>query len=34
MFMATPVTSRGRTVTALPLDSLKTILAKYNVLRR
>jgi D-aminopeptidase len=34
MFMATAVTSRGRTVTALPLDSLRTILAKYNVLRR
>lgn len=34
IFMATAVTSRGRTVTALPLDSLRTILAKYNVLRR
>jgi D-aminopeptidase len=34
LFMATAVTSRGRRVTALPLDSLKTILAKYNVLRR
>src|SRR4029079_16334803 len=34
MFMATTVTSRGRTITALPLDSVRTILAKYNVLRR
>ena len=29
--MATSVTSRGRTVEALPLDRLREILAKYNV---
>jgi D-aminopeptidase len=31
LFKATTVTSRGRTVEALPLDRLKEILAKYNV---
>lgn len=31
LFMATPVTSRGRTVDAIPLDRLRDILKKYNV---
>ncbi len=31
LFMATTVTSRGRTVQALPLDRVREILAKYNV---
>jgi D-aminopeptidase len=31
MFMATTVTSRGRTVPAIPLDSVRVILAKYRV---
>jgi D-aminopeptidase len=31
MFMATTVTSRGRTVPAIPLDSVRVILAKYGV---
>jgi D-aminopeptidase len=31
LFMATDVTANGRTVRALPLDSLRTILAKYGV---
>ncbi|HEX9564755.1 MAG TPA: P1 family peptidase [Gemmatimonadaceae bacterium] len=31
VFKATTVTSRGRTVEALPLDRLREILAKYNV---
>jgi D-aminopeptidase len=31
MFMATSVTSRGRTVQAIPLDSVRVILRKYGV---
>jgi D-aminopeptidase len=31
LFMATDVTSNGRTVRAIPLDSVKAILARYNV---
>jgi D-aminopeptidase len=31
LFMATRVTSRGRTVEAIPLDRVREILAKYNV---
>jgi D-aminopeptidase len=31
LFMATDVTSNGRTVRAIPLDSVKTILTKYGV---
>lgn len=31
MFMATPVTYRGRTVDALPLDKVRAILDKYHV---
>ena len=31
LFMATDVTANGRTVRAIPLDSVKTILAKYGV---
>ena len=31
LFMATTVTSNGRTINALPLDSLRTILDKYRV---
>ncbi len=31
MFMATTVTSRGRTVPAIPLDSVRVILAKYGI---
>ncbi len=34
IFMATTVTGRGRTADALPLDSLRTILTKYNVSNR
>jgi D-aminopeptidase len=34
LFMATSVTSRGGTVEAIPLDRVRTILAKYNVARR
>jgi D-aminopeptidase len=34
MFMATTVTSRGRTVDALPLDRVRAVLAKYNVVNR
>ena len=34
LFMATSVTSRGRTVDAIPLDRVREILAKYNVRRR
>ncbi|HEU4722261.1 MAG TPA: P1 family peptidase [Gemmatimonadaceae bacterium] len=33
MFMATTVTSRGRTVPAIPLDSVRTILRKYGIAR-
>ncbi len=31
LFMATSVTSRGRTVEAIPLDRVREILARYNV---
>ncbi|HET7458112.1 MAG TPA: P1 family peptidase [Gemmatimonadaceae bacterium] len=31
LFMATSVTSRGRTVEAIPLDRVRAVLAKYNV---
>ena len=31
MFMATTVTSRGRTVNAIPLDSVRMILRKYGI---
>jgi D-aminopeptidase len=31
LFMATPVTQKGRTVEAIPLDRVREILAKYNV---
>jgi D-aminopeptidase len=34
LFKATTVTSRGRTVEALPLDRLREILTKYNVVNR
>lgn len=34
LFMATPVTNRGRTVDAIPLDRVREILKKYNVPRR
>ena len=34
LFMATTVTSRGRTVEAIPLDRVREILARYNVTRR
>ena len=34
LFKATTVTSRGRTVEALPLDRLREILAKYGVTTR
>jgi D-aminopeptidase len=30
LFMATSVTGNGRTVKAIPLDSVRTILAKYR----
>ena len=31
MFQATSVTSRGRTVEAIPIDRVKEILKKYGV---
>ena len=31
LFMATPVTYRGRTIDAIPLDKVRTILEKYRV---
>ena len=34
LFMATSVTSRGRTVEAIPLDRVREILARYNVTKR
>ncbi len=34
IFMATSVTSRGRTVNAIPLDSVWQILKKYTVTKR
>jgi D-aminopeptidase len=34
LFMATSVTSRGRTIEAIPLDRVREILAKYNAARR
>ena len=34
MFMATPVTYRGRTMDALPLDKVRAILDKYHVRER
>lgn len=34
LFKATTVTSRGRTVEALPLDRLREILGKYGVITR
>lgn len=34
MFMATSVTSEGRTVEAIPLDRVREILARYNVVKR
>ena len=34
LFMATTVTSRGRTVEAIPLDSVRAVLKKYNVGKR
>jgi D-aminopeptidase len=34
MFMATSVTSKGRTIEAIPLDRVREILAKYNVGKR
>jgi D-aminopeptidase len=34
MFMATPVTYRGRTMEALPLDKVRAILDKYHVKER
>jgi D-aminopeptidase len=34
LFKATSVTTRGRTVEALPIDRLREILAKYNVTSR
>ncbi|NUO39473.1 MAG: P1 family peptidase [Gemmatimonadaceae bacterium] len=34
LFMATSVTSRGRTVEAIPLDRVREILARYGVARR
>ena len=33
MFMATSVTSRGRTVEAIPLDSVRSVLRKYGIVR-
>jgi len=33
IFMATTVTSRGRTAPAIPLDSVRMILAKYGIKR-
>lgn len=34
LFMATSVTARGRTVEAIPLDRVREILARYNVVHR
>jgi D-aminopeptidase len=34
LFMATSVTQRGRTVEAIPLDRVREILARYNVIKR
>ena len=34
LFKATTVTSRGRTIEALPMDRLREILAKYRVINR
>ncbi len=34
LFMATPVTSRGRTVEPIPLDAVREILEKYRVVDR
>ena len=34
LFKATTVTSRGRTIEALPMDRLREILAKYRVTNR
>ncbi|MEO8333597.1 MAG: P1 family peptidase [bacterium] len=34
LFMATSVTARGRTTEAIPLDRVREILAKYNVVKR
>jgi D-aminopeptidase len=34
LFMATSVTSRGRTVDAIPLDRVREVLQKYNVNKR
>ena len=34
LFMATSVTQRGRTVEAIPLDRVREILERYNVVRR
>jgi D-aminopeptidase len=34
MFMATSVTSRGRTVQAIPLDSVRVILRRYGITKR
>ncbi len=34
LFMATSVTSRGRTVDAIPLDRVRDVLARYNVVKR
>ena len=34
MFMATSVTARGRTVEAIPLDSVRAVLRKYGITRR
>ncbi len=34
LFMATSVTSGGRTVEAIPLDRVRDILRKYNVAAR
>ena len=31
MFMATTVTGRGRTVPAIPLDSVRAVLRKYGI---
>lgn len=34
LFMATSVTSKGRTIDAIPLDRVREVLAKYNVGKR
>jgi D-aminopeptidase len=34
LFMATSVTSRGRTIDAIPLDKVREILARYAVQKR